>query len=41
MLFFLINIPYLIAKFKIITTTQGIAKPKAHGQETTKIDIAL
>jgi hypothetical protein len=40
-LFFFIRIPYLIAKFKVITTTQGIASPSAQGHETTRIDIAL
>jgi len=30
-----------MAKFKVITITHGMASPNAHGQETTKIDIAL
>jgi hypothetical protein len=37
----LIRIPYLIAKLRVITTTHGIASPKAHGHETTNIEIAL
>jgi len=40
-LFFLIKIPCYIERFKVITTTLGIANPKAQGQETTKIEIAL
>lgn len=30
----------MIAKFRVITTTQGIARPKAHGHDTTRIEIA-
>lgn len=32
-LFFLINTPSFIAMFKEIAITEGIANPKAHGQE--------
>ena len=36
-LFFLIRIPSFIARFKVIATTLGIARPKAHGQLITTI----
>jgi len=30
-----------MARFSVITITEGIASPKAQGHEATKIDIAL
>jgi hypothetical protein len=39
-LFFKTKIPFLIAIFKVIATTEGIASPRAQGQETTKTVIA-
>ena len=38
---FLINIPNLRAIFKLITTTEGTARPRAQGQDATNIDIDL
>jgi len=40
-LFFLIKIPSYIAKFKVMATTLGIARPRAHGQLITSIYFPL
>ncbi len=39
--FFLIKILFFIARFNVITMTEGIARPKAHGQLATSIEIDL
>lgn len=41
MLLFLIKIPLLVARFKIMAITLGIANPKAHGHDATKTPIPL
>jgi hypothetical protein len=38
---FLISMPCWIAKFRVITITEGTANPSAHGHDATNIDMAL
>ena len=41
MALFLIRIPLLVARFKMIAMTLGTARPRAQGQEATRTPIPL